>query len=71
MKQLWATYGGRILVGFGVVALVGALVGVFWLLIELVKAGDGSLPLLAIGGLALGLLAASRRDASDQSSPDE
>ena|ERR1700736_5282821 len=28
-------------------------------------------PLLAIGGLALGLLAASRRDASDQSSPDE
>src|SRR5260221_10703125 len=53
MKQLWATYGGRILVGFGVVALVGALVGVFWLLIELVKAGDGSLPLLAIGGIVV------------------
>ena len=56
MLELFRKYGGPILLGFGVAAIVAALAAVFWLLMKLVPTGDGSLPLLAIGGVVVLIL---------------
>jgi hypothetical protein len=56
MLELFKKYGGPILLGFGVAAIVAALAAVFWLLMKLVPTGDGSLPLLAIGGVVVLIL---------------
>lgn len=53
MKDFWNRYGGPLLVGFGVLALVIVLVFVFQWMAQLVSLGDGSLPLLAIGGVVV------------------
>lgn len=56
ISATFKSYGGRIILGFGVVALVAALAVIFYLLTLLVPAGDGSLPLVAIGGVVVLIL---------------
>jgi hypothetical protein len=51
--DVFKKYGGAVLLGIGVVGLVVALLGAFWLLTRLVPVGQGSLPLLAIGGVVV------------------
>ena len=51
--ELLKKYGGAILSGVAALVVVIALAGVFWLLMNLVNAGNGSLPLIAIGGVVV------------------
>jgi hypothetical protein len=51
--ELLKKYGGAILTGVAALVVVIALAGVFWLLMNLVNAGNGSLPLIAIGGVVV------------------
>ena len=51
--ELLKKYGGAILTGVAALVVVIALAWVFWLLMNLVNAGNGSLPLIAIGGVVV------------------
>jgi hypothetical protein len=51
--ELLKKYGGAILTGVAALVVVIALAGVFWLLTNLVNAGNTSLPLIAIGGVVV------------------
>ena len=55
-KDTWNKYSGNLLTGFGALAPLAVLVGMFWLLTRLSRDGSGSLALLAIGGVVVLIL---------------